>query len=139
MKFKPTKGGDATGAVTITDDAFNSPQVISLSGVGTIVKVTPPALSFGNVNVGQTSSPQPVTVSNVGNVVLNVAVPTFTGPNAGDFAETDNCQPTVPKQSSCTINVTFTPHGAGVRTATLNINDDGGASPQTVSLSGNGQ
>jgi hypothetical protein len=139
VAFKPTKGGDATGAVTITDDAFNSPQVISLSGVGTIVKVTPTAVTFGPQSVGTTSPPQPINVSNVGNVVLNVSSITITGQNAADFAETDNCTPTVAKQTSCTINVTFTPHGTGTRFATLNINDDGGASPQTVTLTGTGQ
>ena len=139
VAFKPKSGGPLTGSVTITDDAFNSPQVISLSGTGTIVKLSPTALTFAPQNVGTSSQPQPVTLSNVGTVTLNISSITIVGANSGDFGEQDNCQPGVNKQGSCTISVTFTPTGVGTRTASISITDDGGGSPQLIPLTGTGQ
>jgi hypothetical protein len=40
--------------------------------------------------------------------------------------------------ASCTVSLTFTPHARGVRQAQLAISDNGGGSPQKVSLRGNG-
>jgi hypothetical protein len=40
---------------------------------------------------------------------------------------------------SCTISVTFTPKRRGSNAATLDVRDDGGASPQTVALTGTGK
>jgi len=34
VTFTPTKTGTRTGAVTITDNAANSPQSVALSGTG---------------------------------------------------------------------------------------------------------
>jgi len=63
---------------------------------------------------------------------------TVSGTNSSDFAKTNNCPSTLGAGATCTVSVTFTPGGAGARSATLNINDTGGASPQTVALSGTG-
>jgi hypothetical protein len=40
--------------------------------------------------------------------------------------------------ASCTFSVTFTPTGSGNRSATLNITDNAGGSPQHVNLVGTG-
>jgi hypothetical protein len=60
----------------------------------------------------------------------------LSGPNAADFSKTSTCGPSLAAGSSCGITVTFTPSAAGPRSATLLISDDGGGSPQPVSLSG---
>jgi hypothetical protein len=39
---------------------------------------------------------------------------------------------------SCTVSVTFTPTGAGTVSGDVPISDNGGGSPQQVSLSGTG-
>jgi hypothetical protein len=62
----------------------------------------------------------------------------ISGPNASNFAQTNNCGPLITPGSGCAINITFMPNKSGERTATLNVGDDGGGSPQTVSLSGSG-
>ena len=46
VAFRPKSSGTITGTVTITDNAWNSPQTISLTGTGTIVKLTPTSLGF---------------------------------------------------------------------------------------------
>jgi len=49
----------------------------------------------------------------------------------------NTCGSVAPK-ASCTISVVFTPGATGPRSATMNVNDDGGGSPQSVTLAGTG-
>ena len=140
VAFRPQSSGVLTDTITITDNAWNSPQTISLTGTGTIVKLTPPSLGFGPQTVGTSSSPMDVTVTNVGKRTLNSIVITIVGTNWTDFSEIHpTCGSTLAAGTSCTISVTFTPTATGPRTADVSIADDGGGSPQLVPLSGTGQ
>jgi hypothetical protein len=122
------------GNLIINDSDPASPQMVLLGGDGTAVTTTPSSVNFGAQGVGTTSSPIPVTVSNSGTNTL-----TFGSIQAtGDFAETDNCVGGVLTGSSCTIQVTFTPSTTGTRTGTIVLNDNDGASPQSVTLTGTG-
>jgi hypothetical protein len=96
------------------------------------------SLTFGNQTINTTSAPQTVTVTNAGDASLTVTSITLGGTDPGDFAETDNCVSSSPiaPGGSCNVQVTFTPTAAGTRTATLNIGDNAGNSPQAVALSG---
>jgi len=138
VTFTPTAMGRRTGTLSVNDNASSSPQMVSLSGSGTIVSLTPSTLSFGNVGVGIASPPQTVTLTNVGTTSLNVTGVSIVGTNAGDFTQTNTCGSLVAASASCTIMVTFKPAATGSRRATLNVSDNGGASPQTVAISGTG-
>lgn len=138
VSFKPTAIGTATGSLSITDNAPQSPQQVKLSGTGTSVQLTPAGLNFGNQPVGTTSGRKIITLSNKGSVVLNISLISVTGMNPGDFAQVTNCGTAVPAGGTCSIGVTFTPSATGSRSATLSVSDDGGGSPQTVSLVGTG-
>src|SRR5439155_14251392 len=46
VAFRPSAKGFRTGSVTITDNAVDSPQTIKLKGTGTVVQLSPSALSF---------------------------------------------------------------------------------------------
>jgi len=109
-------------------------QLPGCAGVG----VLPNGLTFGAQVVGTTSAPQVVTLTNNLTTTLTISSVGFTGNNSGDFAQTNNCGTSVNAGASCTINVTFTPAASGTRTATLNVTDNAGNSPQTVSLTGTG-
>jgi hypothetical protein len=138
VTFKPTAAGARTGTLTITDNASGSPHMVSLSGTGTSVSVSPATLSFSGTIVGATSAAQPVTLTNTNNVALAVSSIAITT-GATDFAQTNNCGSSVAAAGSCTINVTFTPPATGTLTGTLTITDnaDGAAgSTQTVALTG---
>ena len=124
--------------MTITDNAPNSPQSVLLTGVGTWVSLSPASLDFGNQLVGTSSQPQTVTLTNHAARDLAIYGGKLTGTNPASFAETNNCGASVPAGGSCTISVTFTPCCKGSRSATLEIKDNGGASPQAVSLTGTG-
>jgi hypothetical protein len=137
--FAPKDSGTRQGSVVITDNALDSPQTITLTGTGTVVKLAPSGLAFGNQRVGTSSNPQTVTMTNVGTRVLNVSDISTIGTNAGDFSISNNtCIPTVQPSASCTFSVTFTPSQLGTRSASVSITDDGGGSPQLVPLSGTG-
>lgn len=140
INFQPATSGAIAGSLTITDDAFGSPQVVSLTGTGTVVSITPPALSFGNQKVGTSSLPQDVTLTNVGSATLNFTdtMITIAGDNPLDFSQTNTCGTSIAGHASCTITVTFTPTAQGARNGTVSISDDGGGSPQEALLSGNG-
>lgn len=138
VTFTPTQGGTRTGTVSITDNAPGSPQMVNLTGVGTVVELNPTSLSFGNVPVGQQSSPKQTTLTNGGSTRLNISSITITGADPGDFSQMNNCGTGIGGHGSCTITVTFRPTVRGTRSADVSISDDGGGSPQQVSLSGVG-
>ena len=135
VTFTPTSSGTRTGTLTVSDAAGT--QNVSLTGTGTSnVSLTPVTFNFGNIGVGNSSSPQAFTLSNGNSTTLTSIGVSFSGTNAGDFTQTNNCGTTLSANSSCTINVTFTAGGYGTRTATLMVNDNVGT--QSSSLSGTG-
>jgi hypothetical protein len=139
VTFEPTASGNLSGSVQVDDNSSGSAsQKVTVSGTATAMNVTPSSLSFGSVNLGTTSAPQVVSVTNVSTSSVAITSVTFTGSNTTDFVQTNNCGSSLGAGASCAINVTFTPGGTGSRSATLNLNDKGGASPQTVALSGTG-
>jgi hypothetical protein len=103
------------------------PQVLAPSAV---------SLSFGSQNVGTSSTPQQLTLTNAGNGPLRIISLSTTG----DFSETDNCTPSSPLAVSgtCTANVTFTPTAAGSRAGGLSIANGANIIPAIIPLSGNG-
>jgi hypothetical protein len=106
---------------------------ISLASPSSL-SISPSTLTFGNQVVNATSASQAVTVKNSGTTSI-----TFSSIVASSqFAETDNCSPSLAVGASCTINVTFTPTATGNATGTLTLTDSDPSSPQSVSLSGAG-
>jgi hypothetical protein len=137
VAFNPSDKGGRSGAVTITDDAANSPQTSALTGTGTVVQLTPMNVDFGNQRVGTTSRPQRVTLTNTGSTALSIRGIGIVGNNFGDFVETTTCGSSVPANSSCAINVRFRPTATGLRTASVKVQHDGGGA-QPVKLRGRG-
>jgi len=74
-------------------------------------------------------------MSNPGKGVLTVSGLKFTGTNANEFSQTNNCT-TIQPGANCTIKVVFSPTAAGSATASLDVTDNAVGSPQAVALSG---
>lgn len=138
VTFLPTAAGSRTAAVSVADNAPDSPQSAALSGTGTVVVLAPASLNFGAQQVGTRSPAKSVTLTNIGSSALNITSITLSGVNAADFFQTNNCGSSVAGGASCTIRVTFRPSATGARSASISITDDGGGSPQKVQLSGTG-
>src|SRR5207249_1967870 len=118
VTFRPAATGTRTGTLTVTDNASGSPQTASLTGTGVAPAATlsPTSLTFASQDVGATSAPQAVTLSNPGSGPLSISSIAITGANSGDFAQTNNCGSSVAAGAKCTINVTFRPTATGTRT-----------------------
>jgi hypothetical protein len=138
VRFSPVKKGLATGTLSVRDSAEGSPQTVALSGTATEVKLSPVGINFGNQTVGTKSPPADVELMNLGATPLAISNIAFGGKDPGDFSQTNNCGSSVPAGKSCTIKVTFRPQAKGNRSASLQVSDNGGGSPQEVALSGNG-
>jgi len=102
------------------------------------VTISPDNLSFPSQMVGTTSPTQAVTLSNQQSTTVNISNINFIGPNSGDFAQTNNCGPSLASAADCTIQVAFTPSAIGTRSAALSVADDGNNSPQVSNVSGVG-
>ena len=142
ITFKPTAAGTRTASITITDNASNSPQSVSLTGIGGSpgASLNVASLTFAGQNTGTTIKAQLVTLTNNGSATLSIGSISVTGTNAGDFSQTNTCGTSLASGSNCAINVTFTPTTSGARNASVTITDNAGNisnSQQSVSLSGN--
>lgn len=103
---------------------------------GPFVTLSPSSLNFGNQNVGTSSNPQNVTLSNSGELPLSISSILATG----DFSQTNTCPVggSLPAGSNCMISVTFTPTQGGTRNGSVMITDNAPKSPQSVPLTGVG-
>lgn len=139
VTFSPNAVGTFTGTLSFTDTAPNSPQIVSLSGTGggTPVTLSTSSLSFGNVNVGKTSSPKSVTLTNHQNVSLNFSSIVVSG--AGFAISGNSCGTSIAAGANCAVGVTFSPAAKGPVNGTLQFNDNAANSPQTLSLTGSGK
>jgi len=104
VTFTPGATGSATGTVTFTHSAVNSPQTVSLSGTGIApVTLSATSLSFSSTVVGNASAAKTVTLTNNQSITLNIASIGVSGP----FAIASNaCGATVLAGKNCTLGVT---------------------------------
>jgi hypothetical protein len=134
--FTPTLRGTRTGTITVASDAADSPQVVSLSGIGIApaASLSATVLTFGEYVVSTTSPALPVTLSNTGELPLEISSITA----SGDFAQTNACGANIAAGANCTISITFAPATPGLRSGTLVIADSTPDGPHTVTLFGTG-
>ena len=140
--FSPRVAGTRQASLAATNNAPGSPQSIPLSGTGAsplpAVTLTPGSLTFTSTPQGITSAAQSVTVTNSGAATLHISSVLLSGSNPGDFQVANACSGAYSVASTCNISVTFSPLGAGQRTANITISDDAPDSPQSVQLAGTG-
>ena len=139
--FGPTATGTRTATLDFADSETNSPQTVSISGLGTtgVVAASPSSLAFGSADVGSSTANQSVTLSNGATSLLSITGISVTGANASDFIITGTtCSATLSVAAACTATVTFKPAATGTRTASLTFTDSASGSPQSVALSGVG-
>src|SRR5437667_101518 len=140
VAFKPSQGGARTGILSVTDDAPGSPQTVSLTGMGTVVELAPTSLSFGcyfacHLILGchcYCSGSKTTTLTNVGRTALNITDVMISDP----FSLGNACPANLGAGQSCGLTVGWQRVSGN---GEISISDNGGASPQTVFLSGTKQ
>ncbi|MCW2539429.1 MAG: cell surface receptor domain protein [Frankiales bacterium] len=140
--FTPTAAGPRSATLLVLDSAADSPQVITLSGLGlapATATLSSNSLAFGNQRVGTTSQTRSVSLTNNGDVPLVFDGVGVFGANPGDYTgNAGTCGATIAAHSSCQLNASFAPTTAGDRGAALLVYYEGPTSPQGVSLVGTG-
>ncbi len=136
VTFTPTASGSRTGSLLVQDTAPGSPQIAALTGTGTgaAADLSHTTLAFADQAPGTTSAAKSTVLTNNGNAALTISSIAA----SGDFAQTNNCGSSLAVNAACTINVTFAPTVSGARTGKVTITDNGGGSPQIVTLTGTG-
>lgn len=138
VTFTPATSGQKRAAMGISSSDPASPAAVFLFGTGTVLSLSTSKIGFGDQMISTTSAQLSVTLTNVGSTQLNFSGIDVIGTNSGDFSQTNNCGTSIAAKASCTIKATFQPSAIGKRTAFIRITDDGGGSPQKVSLTGTG-
>lgn len=137
VTFTPSVTGSISGALTITDNALNTPQVLALSGSGLPqLSVSPASESFGTVTVGTTSASKTVTLTNNTSGTLGYTFLASSNYSAVGSGKSP-CNGTLAKKAKCTVGVTFTPTANGTADGSLAISS-GSFPTQLAALSGTG-
>ncbi len=139
VTFTPTVVGPRDGIVVVTDDGPGGRHTAVVSGSGSApgpaLNVGATSLAFGDQALNTQSTSQMTTLRNSGTAAATISGITIDG----DFAQTNDCPPSLAAGVSCAITVSFTPTASGARTGTLQIASNSPGSPLRVGLIGNGQ
>lgn len=120
VRFKPTTVGDRTSTVIINNNAADSPQQVTLTGIGTspppslypALSVEPRLLLFGEQEVGTASPPQTIKVISIGTAPVRFSDISIAEGDADSFYIVNNtCSTTVPLKPKdiCTVSIIFRP------------------------------
>ena len=132
ITYSPTIPGAETGTLIVADNLGTQTVALNGTGVAPGASLSTGQLLFGGQLVGTSSLAQTVVFSNTGLTTVGIISVT---PSSG-FTDTTNCSGSIASQASCSVNVFFTPTGAGAANGTLTLVDDAGT--QVVTLSGQG-
>ncbi len=123
--------GDHKPDVVLLDNGHGAITLLN-TGVASFSPTTP--LVFKKQNVGTTSAPQSVTLTNTGKTALKIS----SMKASSQFGVTSSCGESVGPGANCTISVTFSPASQGAKSGTVTINDSASSKPQVIELSGTG-
>jgi streptogramin lyase len=146
VTFRPTGTGPRTATLHVTSNAAAGAVDIPLAGTGFApsgaANLNTASVAFGPQTVNTASGPQSITLTNPAGGPLTVSAVSVGGLNPGDFTKTtDTCSGTTVAAGggTCMVSLTFTPAGAGARSATVSFDDSAPEGHQDVALSGTGQ
>jgi hypothetical protein len=133
LTFTPTAVGTVNALLTIGIAAPGNPISISLIGTGKPnFSLSPASLTFQQ-SAGRMSSPQLLTLTNLGVGPLTIGIIELYGPH---FAQVNNCGNILAAQASCEVAVTFTPSVTSPSSQVASVVVNSGAVTLSVSLIG---
>jgi hypothetical protein len=136
--FTPSANGVATGTFNVSSSAFVTAAVAVLTGNGGAagsVQLQPVTLSFPATGVGNSSSPQTLTLTNNGAVALSGLTLSI---SSGFQLASTTCTATLAVGTSCLAQVLFSPASAGQQTGNLTVTSAALPASIQVPLSGTG-
>ena len=129
-----------TGSVTITSNAYATPQKIEIrksptgDSLGYSLSILPTYVQFPPQLIGTSSATQQIVIQNPG---LPAAINSISIIQPAAFTETNNCPAMLDTEASCIISVTYSA-STGQDSAQLAIVTDPNQTRSTVFLSGTG-
>ena len=132
--FKPTTGEAASGAITITSNAADSPAQVALSGTGTTTSTltaSPTSIAFGSVNVGSEVT-QAVKLTSSGTGSVKISGMTFSG--SGVSVTGLSLPVTLSAGQSASATVTFKPLSAGALAGAISITSNATTPSMVIDL-----
>jgi hypothetical protein len=135
VTFTPSVVGSIAGKVTVSYVGEGTPALLGLNGTGLApTSLSPTSLAFGAIAVGTTSASKAVTLTNNESTALNISLAA-----SDDYSiSSTTCGATLAANTSCTINVTFSPKQNGATNGAVTVTYNAELSPQIVALSGSG-
>jgi hypothetical protein len=138
--FKPTVAGNASGTLTISSDAANSPDAIGWSGTATSsstlqLTASPASENFGTVSVGSSGSAM-VQLKNTGTASVKISAIAMSGP--GFTLSSLSLPMTLAANQAATLTAGFKPTTSGQFSGHITVTSNATDSPTLVSLSGAG-
>jgi FG-GAP-like repeat/Abnormal spindle-like microcephaly-assoc'd, ASPM-SPD-2-Hydin len=97
--------GDGKIDVLSANDGSGDVSVLMNQSPAAIMSASSGKLIFGNVQVGASSSAQTLTLTNKGNLALNL----YSVTTSASFPMTTNCGTTLLSGASCTVTITYSP------------------------------
>jgi hypothetical protein len=122
-----------SGATPWTPGAYQS----AASAAG-ILSASPNPVTFGSVTVGNTATPQTVTITNTGNATAT-GISALAVSDTTDYSIASNtCSTSLAASATCTFAVGFKPLSSGSLPATITVTYTGGGSPLIINITGSG-
>lgn len=140
--FKPTKAGNASGTLTVTSNAANSPDAIGWSATATAssssadLTITPSPVAFGTVPTGSTTT-QTIRLSNSGGSELTISGVSATG--TGISVSGISTPLNIAAGQSANLTATLKLSSAGGASGEIKISSNAAGSPAQVSWSATAQ
>jgi hypothetical protein len=144
VSFAPPITGLRSAVLTITSNATNSPNTVTLTGTAEVPAPqaclgSGASIAFGNQSPGDTSAVRSVTITNCGTALLHIYSISLTGDNAGNFILSGpTCTGDLGIGNTCSFGVSFAPTNFMVSTASLIISNNSSINPKVVTLTGGG-
>jgi hypothetical protein len=142
VAFTPSSIGKKVALISINHNAADSPTNVSLSGEGAaaeapVISISPQSLNFGSQLLNVATEAQVVTIRNMG--AASLVIESVESTDIEQFPGSQSCTTaSIAPGAACSIQVSFKPKTAGIKTAKVSIVHNASGSPSSVSLVGTG-
>jgi hypothetical protein len=138
-EFTAQTKGTVSGGITINDSASSKPQFVELIGIGSELAINPTKLAFPPQKVGTESVPRVIHLTNVGKTNMGFTHFIYIyGTGDAQFSQTNDCGTHLRPGGSCAITVSFEPQRSGAFRAYVQVENNGGFTPESIPLTGAG-